>query len=66
MGYYIFLVSIVTLIGHLFVVSVLEPFADANYLQIMKQLPMHYLVFTMIAGSSAKSIVQLVHYRRGY
>ena len=66
MGYYTFLVSIVTLIGHLFVVSVLEPFADANYLQIMKQLPMHYLVFTMIAGSSAKSIVQLVHYRRGY
>ena len=66
MGYYVFLVSIIVLIGHLFVVSIFEPYADAQYLEIMKQLPLHYLVFTMIAGSTAKSIVQLVHYRRGY
>ena len=65
-GYYVFFISVVVLIGHLFVVSVFEPFADAEYLKIMKQLPLHYLVFTMIAGSTAKSVVQLVHYRRGY
>ncbi len=62
-GYYVFLVAIVILIGHLFTQNVIGEFADPVYLERMKTLPLHFLVIVLVAGTSAKSVVQIRRYR---
>lgn len=62
-GYYVFLVAIVVLIGHLFSQTLIESFADPAYLARMKTLPLHFLVLVLISGTSAKSVVQIRRYR---
>jgi len=62
-GYWVFLVSVVILIGHLFTQSLLHSVASAEYLERMRMIPLHFLVIVLIAGTSAKSILQIVRYR---
>lgn len=62
-GYYVFLVAVAILIGHLYSQTLIESFADPAYLARMKSLPLHFLVIVLIAGTSAKPIVQIRRYR---
>jgi hypothetical protein len=62
-GYYVFMVAIVILIGHLFMQGMIESFADPVYLERVKMLPLHFLVAMLVAGTSAKSVVQIRMYR---
>ena len=62
-GYHVFMVAIVILIGHLFMQGVIESYADPVYLERIKTLPLHFLVAVLVAGTSAKSIVQISMYR---
>jgi len=65
MAYYVFFVAVVVLVGHLFTLEVVESFASEEYLELMKSITLHYLVFVLILGSGAKTLTQLVYYRRG-
>jgi len=64
-GYHVFMVAMVLLIGHLFVQGEMASFADPVYLARMQSLPLHFLVVMLVAGTSAKSIVQIRAYRAG-
>lgn len=64
-GYHVFLVAIIVMIGHLFTMSILDSFADPVFMARMANLPLHYMVLALVLGSSSKSITQLIHYRRG-
>lgn len=63
-GYNVFFVAITILIGHLFTMHMIDSFADPRYVETLQHMPLHYLFFALIAGSSAKSITQLYHYRK--
>ena len=63
-GYYVFSIALVALIGHLFVLKLMGSFADPEYLDLMDSLTLHYLVFAFITGTTSKSITQVVLYRK--
>jgi len=64
-GYYFFVGAIALLMGHVFTMHAIESFADPEFLASMRFVVMHYLVFALVAGTTAKPIVQIIHYRRG-
>lgn len=62
-GYHVFMVAMMVLIGHLFVQGQIASFADPVYLERMQSLPLHFLIVMLFAGTSAKSVVQIRAYR---
>ena len=63
-AYYVFAFAVMILIGQLFIMNMIESFGDASYIETMEGLVLHYLVGIFILGTTAKSVAQVILYRR--
>ncbi|MDG1755484.1 MAG: hypothetical protein P8H65_10955 [Rhodothermales bacterium] len=63
-GYYVFMVAVLILIGHLFVYGFINSLADPVYVGRMDAMIVHYLVAVFFVGTTAKSVAQVVLYRK--
>jgi hypothetical protein len=58
------MVAVLILIGHLFVYGFINSLADPVYVGRMDAMIVHYLVAVFFVGTTAKSVAQVVLYRK--